>query len=101
MEDAPHPPGHCPVCGVAVGLGPRYPHALCVPCRGRATDLAGRAVALHSGAGFFARFRDDGADCGQVTDDGRVLVDGAEYLAHEDYYGGVVVVWRPRPDQRS
>jgi hypothetical protein len=41
--------------------------------------------------GFAARHRDDGSACEQVTDDGRVLIEGLEYRAGEAHMGGCVV----------
>ncbi|WP_017622360.1 hypothetical protein [Nocardiopsis chromatogenes] len=41
--------------------------------------------------GFKAVHADDGSDCRQVTDDGRVLIDGVEYRAGEAHMGGIVV----------
>lgn len=92
------PTGRCPVCGGAAEQSLRYPRALCSPCVARATDLAGRPVLLQNtsiGGGFAAVYRDDRSPCQQVSDDGRVLVDGVEHLASEHYFGGIVV--RPLP----
>ena len=89
------PTGICPHCG-----GPseyqnvRYPRALCRACDLRATDLAGRPVALENeslSGGFVAVHRDDRTRCEQVTRDGRVLVDRTEYRAGEAHMGGCVV----------
>ena len=89
------PTGACPHCG-----GPsdyqnvRYPRALCHACSGRVTDLAGRRVGLSNesmSGGFIALHRDDASRCEQVTDDGRVLIDGVEYRAGEAHMGGCVV----------
>ena len=41
--------------------------------------------------GFVAFHRDDDSRCEQVTDDGRVLIDGVEYRAGEAHMGGCVV----------
>jgi hypothetical protein len=87
--------GVCPHCG-----GPseyqnaRYPRALCHACDLRVTDLAGRPVGLgneSASGGFVAWHRDDESPCPQVTRDGRVLVDGAEFRAGEAHMGGCVV----------
>lgn len=89
------PTNICPHCG-----GPseyqnvRYPRALCHACDLRATDLAGRAVALGNesfSGGFVATHRDDGSPCAQVTSDGRVRIDGTEYRAGEAHMGGCVI----------
>ncbi|MDA1362570.1 hypothetical protein O1R50_23305 [Glycomyces luteolus] len=45
--------------------------------------------------GFAAVHADDGTVCEQVTEDGRVLVDGIVYRAGEARFGGVVV--QPAP----
>jgi hypothetical protein len=87
--------GICPHCG-----GPseyqnaRYPRALCHACDLRATDLAGRPVTLGNvslSGGFAAFHRDDESPCDQVTNDGRVLIDGVEYRAGEAHMGGCVI----------
>jgi hypothetical protein len=41
--------------------------------------------------GFLAEHADDGTPCAQVTRDGRVLIDGAEFRAGEAHMGGIVV----------
>ena len=92
----PHdePTGRCPVCDGPAAKTRRYPQALCPPCVARATDLAGRPVLLQNtsiGGGFVALYRDDRSCCQQVTDDGRVRIDGVEYYASEHYSGGIVV----------
>jgi hypothetical protein len=89
--------GECPSCGGPAYQNQRYPRALCAGCSGRATDLEGRAVSFGNvsiSGGFAARHRDDGSPCEQVTDDGRVLIDGREYAAGEAHMGGTVVVAR-------
>jgi len=87
----PMPTGVCPHCGGPAHQTERYPRHLCAACIGRARDRAGRPVELMSGAGFFAEHRDDASRCDQVTLDERVLIDGVEFVAREDYWGGVVV----------
>jgi hypothetical protein len=60
----------------------------------RATDMNGRPVGLSNesmSGGFIAFHRDDDSSCEQVTDDGRVLIDGVEYRAGEAHMGGCVV----------
>jgi len=84
----------CPHDGTSTAQPERYPQALCSGCVDRATDLAGRAVAMHNTSlygGFAARHVDDGSPCEQVTADGAVLVDGRPYRGAEARYGGVVV----------
>ena len=89
------PTGICPHCnGPSEYQNARYPLALCHACDMRVTDLAGRPVALSNesmSGGFIASHRDDESRCGQVTSDGRVLVDGVEYRAGEAHMGGCVV----------
>jgi hypothetical protein len=88
--------GLCPHCGgESEYQSPRYPQALCRACCLRATDLAGRPVALaneSASGGFVAFHRDDESRCDQVTGDGRVLVDGVEHRAGEAHMGGCVVL---------
>jgi hypothetical protein len=91
MTIHPTPTGICPRCGGPAHQTERYPRQLCAGCVGRATDRSGRSVALSSGAGFVATHRDDASPCDQVTGDERVLIDGVEFSAREDYWGGVVV----------
>ncbi len=84
----------CSHDGAPRPYSPRYPRALCAGCAGRATDLAGRPVRMGNtgfSGGFKAVHADDGSDCRQVTDDGRVLIDGVEYRAGEAHMGGIVV----------
>jgi len=86
--------GRCPHCGGAAHQTQRYPHALCNACAGRATDRTGRPITMSNesmSGGFLARHLDDGSACGQVGADGRVLIDGVEFLAGEDRFGGIVV----------
>lgn len=92
------PTGRCPHCGGPAHQDARYPRALCAPCSARATDLAGRPVAFGNvsfSGGFVAHHRDDDTPCEQVTDDGRVLIDGTEFRAGEAHMGGCVVVPAP------
>src|SRR5690349_15807446 len=81
------PSGICPNCGGASEYqNARYPEALCHQCDSRATDMAARPVSMYNvsmSGGFEARHVDDGTVCGQVTADGRVLVDGREWFASE------------------
>jgi hypothetical protein len=86
--------GICPHCGGAATQTARYPRALCWACSARTTDLAGRPVSFGNesmSGGFLARHLDDDSSCEQVTRDGRVLIDGAEYRAGEAHMGGTVV----------
>jgi hypothetical protein len=88
------PTGRCPHCEGPAYQDARYPCALCASCSGRTTDLTGRPVALGNvsmSGGFAAHHRDDDSACQQVTDDGRVLIDGVEYRAGEAHMGGCVV----------
>jgi len=92
--ERPTPTGVCPHCGGAAVQTERYPQALCRACAARATDRAGRPVQMYNesvSGGFLVDHRDDGSPCEQVTRDGRVLVDGVEYRAGEDYWGGIVL----------
>lgn len=101
MDPRDEPTGRCPVCDGPAEQSRRYPRALCMPCVARATDLTGRPVLMQNtsvGGGFVALCRDDRSCCQQVTDDGRVLIDGVEYFASEHYFGGIVV--RPLPPRR-
>ena len=41
--------------------------------------------------GFLADHRDDGSRCEQVTRDGRVLIDGITFSAHEAHMGCIVI----------
>jgi len=43
------------------------------------------------GGGFHAVHVDDGTLCGQVIDDGRVMIDEIGCLAGEAHFGGIVV----------
>jgi hypothetical protein len=85
----------CPHCGrPSEYQSPRYPAALCHACCSRTTDLRGRPVGLANASlsgGFVAFHRDDETRCEQVTDDGRVLIDGVEFRAGEAHLGGCVV----------
>jgi hypothetical protein len=94
-SDHPQPSGRCPHCdGPAEFQNVRYPRALCGECCERTTDVTGRSVWLGNvsmSGGFVARHRDDDSVCDQVTGDGRVLIDGSEYLAGEAHMGGCVV----------
>ncbi|MGZ8512346.1 MAG: hypothetical protein ACXWWL_02805 [Candidatus Limnocylindria bacterium] len=86
--------GRCPVCDRPARQPPRYPQALCDACSDRATDQRGRPVSLSNvdfSGGFVAHHRDDGTTCEQVSHDGRVLIDGAEFRAGEARFGGTVV----------
>jgi len=88
----------CPVCGtVDARQWERYPNHVCSDCKERArciahdrgvtgynTSMSGGFVAFHAG-------REDDP-CDQVTSDGGVLVDGAQFRMREAYMGGVVVV---------
>jgi hypothetical protein len=91
----PEPSGLCPHCGEPTAYqNPRYPDALCKTCCRKATDLQGRPVALNNesfSGGFVADHVDDGSPCEQVTRDGRVLIDGTTFLAHEAHMGGIVI----------
>jgi hypothetical protein len=94
--------GICPHCGKPSEYqNVRYPRALCHACDLRATDLRARPVDLaneSTSGGFVAIHRDDESRCEQVTSDGRVLIDGVEYLAGEAHMGGCVV--QPVPASR-
>jgi hypothetical protein len=60
----------------------------------RATDMQGRRVGPSNASmtgGFIAFHRDDDSSCEQVTEEGRVLIDGVEYRAGEAHMGGCVV----------
>ncbi len=95
MVGVQEPAGICPHCaGPSEYQNVRYPRALCHACDLRATDLTGRAVWLtneSASGGFIAFHRDDESSCDQVTGDGRVLIDAAEYRAGEAHMGGCVV----------
>jgi hypothetical protein len=67
---------------------------VCEGCASRATDLQGRPVLLMNedmAGGFIAEHRDDHSPCAQVTRDGLVLIDSAEFRAGEDRFGGTVI----------
>lgn len=88
------PIGLCPHCGGPAEQSQRYPRALCPDCSARTTDLAGRAVSktnVSLSGGFVATHVNDGTPCAQVTQDGRVLIDGIEFRAGEHRFGGTVV----------
>ena len=46
---------------------------------------------LDMSGGFVANHRNDGSACEQVTREGVVLIDGAEFRAGEARFGGTVV----------
>jgi hypothetical protein len=87
----------CPVCGtVHQHQSERYRNHLCFACADRArcvahdrqvvgfnTSLSGGFVAFHDGR------QDD--TCEQVTGEGTVTVDGAEFVMREARFGGIVV----------
>jgi len=97
------PTGLCPHDGTpAPHQSERYFDALCWACVERATDAAGRRVALYNAdlmGGFEAVHADDHTPCGSVTQSGLVLIDGVSFQASEARFGGIVV--RPVPGPRD
>lgn len=100
----PEPTGVCPHDGQpSPHQSPRHHDALCGPCVSRATDAAGRAVALFNadfGGGFRAQHDDDSTTCESVTSSNTVYIDGEPFYADEARFGGIVVrpeTARPAP----
>ena len=92
----------CPVCGtVHARQSERYQDHVCQECERRARCVAhDRGVFGYNASplGGFAAWHADRGDnrCDQVTRDGMVLVDGAQFRMREARMGGIVVVPLPR-----
>ena len=86
---------HCPLCGTAVPLSPRYPESLCRLCGSRAVSTEGRPLRFEVetplGGGFIAYHADDGSPAQEVTNGHIVFVDGTRCWAEEHRFGGHVI----------
>jgi hypothetical protein len=87
----------CPICLAEVAENPRYPDHLCSECARRAVDADGRPLKFYNtslSGGFEAIYADDKTPAEAVTRDRIVFVDGAQCVADEARFGGIII--RPK-----
>ncbi|MEV6279290.1 hypothetical protein [Nocardia sp. NPDC051832] len=90
----------CPHCGQPSVYEPRYPQAVCVPCKNRTTDRTGRQITGFNtsfGGGMIAYYTDtltpgsQQEECAEVTRTGACFINGHPATMREARFGGIVV----------
>lgn len=95
----------CPHCEQPAAYEARYPRAVCVQCRSRTTNHAGRRVTGYNtdlSGGMIAYYTDSldesgspKEECVEVTRTGLCFIDGRPATMKEARFGGIVVEAQP------
>ena len=83
---------NCPICKSQVQDNPRYPSYVCERCVTEASDASGRKVEYFNSqfGGFGCTAKYQGTK-NEHYPTNKCFIKGVECLAHEAYFGGIVV----------